>query len=67
MGWIPKHLKSRHKKRCDKCSGKLMLQYDGYGQLYILCTTAGCVCEKYDPNSKSFFFTYLWPLVEATT
>lgn len=59
MGWIPKRFKKMYKERCNKCSGKLMLQYNGYGQLYILCTTDGCVCEPVNPTARSFFGSYL--------
>lgn len=45
MGWIPKHLKEKYEGDCLKCGGILMLQYDGYGQLYVMCTTHGCTCE----------------------
>ena len=58
MGWIPKHLKEKYERQCGQylpdgraytrrsdCNGRLMLQYDNYGELHILCTTPGCVCE----------------------
>lgn len=50
MGWVPEHLKKKYEGGCDKCGkGKLILQYNGYGELFIICTTINCICKPLDP------------------
>lgn len=61
MGWIPKVLKEKYEKKCELCGGKLLLQYDNYGVLYIICTTDGCVRE---PLGKPYITTNCPPVAQ---